>query len=202
MKTKTRLSEAYEAAHVIEFDDESRYVFLSDAHRGDGSMSDEFAKNRNIFAAALDHYFDEQFVLVETGDSDDLWEFNYRHILKANWLAFRTIRRFHEAGRYYRLFGNHDIQMRDPAYVRKHLTHYPNQVTGTWEKLLPGLCTYEALLFRHRSTQQEVLTVHGHQGDFSNDQNWYVTMWTFRLFWRYLHMFGFQSPSSPIRTWR
>ena len=39
-----------------------------------------------------------------------------------------------------------------------------------------------------------------HQGDFSNDQNWRFTMWTYRAFWKWLHAFGIHSPSSPIRN--
>ena len=53
MFTDKRLTEAYEKARVEYIDETSNYVFLSDCHRGDGSLSDEFARNKNIFLYAL-----------------------------------------------------------------------------------------------------------------------------------------------------
>lgn len=49
MFTDKRLTEAYEKARVEYIDETPNYVFLSDCHRGDGSLSDEFARNKNIF---------------------------------------------------------------------------------------------------------------------------------------------------------
>ncbi|WP_052462518.1 metallophosphoesterase [Nigerium massiliense] len=200
MKTKAKLTHAYETATVIDFDDDSKFVFFSDTHRGDGSKSDEFARNKNLFNAALAHYDAEGFALVEAGDNDDLWEFKYRHILRANPQTFEQLRRLFLQGRYYRLYGNHDLDLRDPAVVKESLSRWYDQFTDSWHDLMPGLVVHQALLFRHRETNQEILTVHGHQGDFSNDQNWRMTRLSFRLFWRYLHAFGFNSPSSPVRN--
>ena len=200
MQTRKRLNEAYDAAEVVEVDASSRLVFISDAHRGDGSISDEYTKNRHVFVAALQHYFDEGFTLVEHGDSDDLWEFPFRHIYKANPLSFALLRRFHEAGRYRRLYGNHDMQLADPEYVRKNLYEQRDHLSGRLEPFLSGLEVREALLLRHRVTGQEILTVHGHQGDFANDHGWRYSMFTFRIFWRYLHALGIRSPSSPTRN--
>lgn len=45
MRTFERLTKAYENARVEYFDENSKYVFFSDCHRGDGSLSDEFTKN-------------------------------------------------------------------------------------------------------------------------------------------------------------
>lgn len=200
MKTKDRLSGAYEDAHIIEFDATSKFVWLSDSHRGDGSLSDEFMKNKNIFLAALEHYDAENFTLVEAGDNDELWEFKLHHVIKAHRDVFDHIKRFHEDGRYLRMFGNHDMVLRDPETVRKGFDEAPHPVTGAWEPFLPDLVVHEAVLLRHRGTGEEVLTVHGHQGDFPNDQNWRMTRLTFRLFWRWLHALGIQSPSSPVRN--
>ena len=199
MKTGDRLTDAYEGAHVIEIDDNARFVFMSDQHRGDGSNADEFAKNKIIVTHALAHYLDEGFTLVELGDSEDLWEFPHvRHIVRAHGIVYGKLREFHAAGRYLRLYGNHDAQLADPRYVRQNLTEAPSARTGELEPLLPDLTVHEAVLLRVRGTGQEILVLHGHQGDFSNDQNWRVTMFTYRAFWRWLHAFGIHSPSSPI----
>lgn len=63
MKTMQRPTSAYESARIEEFDDDSRYVIMSDCHRGDGSVSDEFLKNKNVYLAALEHYWKEGFTL-------------------------------------------------------------------------------------------------------------------------------------------
>ncbi len=201
MQTMQRLTRAYRNAHVIEFGNADRFAFLSDSHRGDGSTSDEFTKNRQIFISALAHYFDEGYTLIEAGDNDDLWEWpKFRHIAKANPLTFDLIKCFHADGRYLRLFGNHDMQLADPDYVARTLWQGRDHLTGRLEPFLPGLDVHEAVVLRHSKTGQEILTVHGHQGDFANDQAWRYSMFTFRFFWRHLHALGIRSPSSPTRN--
>ena len=74
MRTQQRLTEAYEQARVVTFDDESRFVFISDCHRGTGSLADEFTRNENSYVHALDHYYANGFTYVEVGDGDELWE--------------------------------------------------------------------------------------------------------------------------------
>lgn len=201
MRTMKRLGRAREGARVVEFDKDSRIVIVSDAHRGDGSNSDEFRKNGPVFLGAMQHYFDEGYTLLEAGDMDDLWEFpRYEYITKANPLTFELLRKFHVEGRYLRMFGNHDMQLANPDYVRKHLHVTRNHVTGRQVPLFDGLEVDEAVVFRHSDTGQEILAVHGHQGDFSNDQMWWPTMWIFRIFWRHVHALGFRSPTSPVRN--
>ena len=67
MKTMQRLTSAYRGARVEEFDENSRYVIMSDCHRGDGSVSDEFLKNKNVYLAALGHYWKQGFTYIEAG---------------------------------------------------------------------------------------------------------------------------------------
>ena len=198
MHTMQRLTRAYENAHLVEFDAGSKFVFMSDAHRGDGSISDEFTKNRHIFIAALGHYFDEGFTLIEAGDNEDLWEWpKFRHIAKANPLTYDLLKCFHGDDRYLRLYGNHDFQMADPDYVEHSTMRARDHLTGEWEAFLPAMQVHEAIIFQHRETGQEIVCVHGHQGDFWNDQAWKYSMFTFRIFWRYLHKLGIKSPTSP-----
>lgn len=44
-----RLTEAYKNAKIEYFDNNSKYIFFSDCHRGDGTPSDEFAKKSKYF---------------------------------------------------------------------------------------------------------------------------------------------------------
>lgn len=201
MKTGPRLTRAYERARVIEIDASSKFVFLSDQHRGDGSRPDEFAKNKVLFTRALSYYDDHGFTLVEAGDCEDLWEFPHvRHIVKANGQVYARLKKFFAEGRYIRLYGNHDMQLADPHYVRENLSQAPEPLAGEMSPLFPGITVEESLLLRHQETGQEIIVVHGHQGDFPNDQNWRMTMLTFRFFWKRLHAFGITSPTSPVRN--
>lgn len=201
MRTMERLSRAYRNAEVLEIDPTSKIIIFSDAHRGDGSISDEFSKNRHVFYAALQYYYDEDFTLIEAGDNEDLWEWpKFGHIAKSYPLTYEFIRRFHTHGRYLRLYGNHDFQTADPNYVRDNLHYVRSPYSGDLEPCLEGVNVHEAILMRHRDTRQEILIVHGHQGDFANDQAWLMNMYSLRFFWKYLHAFGIKSPSSPVRN--
>lgn len=201
MKTRHRLTVAYESARVLEFDETSKFVLFSDAHRGDGSRADEFSKNQVIFAHALNHYYARGFTLVEAGDQDDLWEFPHiRHIAKAHTDVYTKLGQYFEQDWYIRLFGNHDAQLADPRFVRRNLAAIPDRARGSQRPLLSGISVEEALLLRHKWTSQEILVVHGHQGDLSNDHLWCVTMWMYRLLWKWMHAFGISSPTSPIRN--
>ena len=56
-------------------------------------MADEFVKNKNIFIAALDHYYDNGLTYVEAGDGDELWEHkHYKHIIKANGSVWQRVK--------------------------------------------------------------------------------------------------------------
>ena len=125
MFTKQRLTGAYEGATVKEFNEETKYVFISDHHRGDGSLSDEFTRNRNIFQYALDYYYQNDFVYVEAGDGDELWEYqDFKHIKNAHPGVFSTIKKFYDDDRLIMMWGNHNIYLKNPAYVEKH--YYTN----------------------------------------------------------------------------
>lgn len=201
LRTQGRLTEVYDQAPVIEFDDTDKFILFSDLHRGDGSSFDEFAKNKMVYSRALTHYLDNDFTYIEAGDGDELWEHTkYKWIVRAHGLVWERIKIFHQRGRYIRLWGNHDIQLSDPDFVRDNLTWVPDINTGLPTPLLPGLKPLEAVVLKHRHTGQEILVVHGHQGDFANDQAWRFTVLTFRLFWRRLHALGIKSPSSPVRN--
>lgn len=201
MRTDERLDRAYDSARIEIVDGGSRYVIVSDCHRADGSLADEFTRNRHSFRHALEHYFDAGFTYVEAGDGDELWEHSdYRHIKDAHTDEFRQMKRFHDEGRLVRLWGNHDNHLRDPAFVEANLYTYYDEYTQAAEDLFPGLEPCEALVLRDRETGQEFMVVHGHQGDFANDQAWYFTMLSARFFWRHLHAIGVRNPVSPVKN--
>lgn len=201
MKTIDRLSEAYENAHILNYSKDSKLVIISDAHRGVGNLSDEFTKNRNTFVYALSHYYKNGFSLIEAGDGDELWEHHQFAVIKnAHLDAFQAIQAFHDDHRFYMIYGNHNIYLKDPEYIKKHLYKYYNRYTGEVNDFLKGIVAYEAIKLVNTKTKEEVLVVHGHQGDLPNDHLWYFSMLSLKYFWRHLHAFGLQNPSSPVRN--
>lgn len=201
MQTDKRLTEAYNNARVEHFDDNSKYIIFSDLHRGNGSHFDEFSKNQNVFRHALEYYFANGYTYIEAGDGDELWE-NPRvaDIKNAHFHIFDVIKKFNDTNRLIMLYGNHNIYMKNMDYVKEHFyTSYNEYKEGEYEFLM-GMVPIEALVLKHDETGQEIFTVHGHQGDFLNDQFWFPTMISLKYFWRYLHSFGIRNPASPVKN--
>lgn len=201
MFTNRRLTEAYKNARVEYFDETSKYIFFSDVHRGNGSMSDEFARNRNIFHHALKYYYKNDFTYVEAGDGDELLEYSdFKYTKNAHREVFDVIKDFFDQDRLIRLYGNHDLQLRNKKYVEENYYTNYDEYNEVFFDFLKGLKPIEALVLRNLETGQEILTVHGHQGDAPNDQFAFFTKLSIRYFWKFLHGFGIRNPSSPVKN--
>jgi len=201
MFTDQRLTQAYKSAKVLYFDDTSKIIFFSDIHRGDDSVSDEFARNQQLFLHALDWYYNNGYTYVEVGDGDELWEHpKFKHIRIAHSDVFTNLKKFHADNRLHILYGNHNIHIKRKKYVCKNYYHFYDEYKQEVVDLLTGLAPRESIVLKHRKTGQEILVVHGHQGDAINDQFWYVSQLLLRYFWRYMHLVGFHNPSSPARN--
>ncbi|ACL76004.1 metallophosphoesterase family protein [Ruminiclostridium cellulolyticum] len=201
MHTDKRLLKAYKNAKLQLFDNNSKYIFFSDSHRGDDSISDEFARNQNIFRHALNYYFENGYVYVEAGDGDELWEYKkFRHIRLAHSDVFIVLKKFFENNRLIMLYGNHNIYLKNEDFVSKNFYSYYDDYSQDIHDLLKGMTPLESLVLKNKATGQEILVVHGHQGDLLNDQLWFISMFLLRYFWRYIHVIGFHSPSSPARN--
>ena len=72
------LDSVYANAKVVNFDQNDKIVLISDVHRGDGTYSDSFVHNRNIYIAALKYYLKNDYVYIEVGDGDELWAGDYQ----------------------------------------------------------------------------------------------------------------------------
>ncbi|MFO8069017.1 MAG: serine/threonine protein phosphatase [Alkalibacterium sp.] len=201
MFTDRRLTEAYEKAKNVYFDDCSRIVFMSDAHRGDGSVSDEFLKSRNIFVHALTEYYANEYTFIEIGDGEELLEYSeFEYIKNAHPDVYAMIKNFYDDDRYIRIFGNHDIYLKNPKYVQKNLNINYDEFTETFFDFLKDIEPLEAIILKHRLTSQELFVIHGHQGDAPNDQFWFFTMLSIKYFWRFFHRFGMKNPASPVKN--
>lgn len=201
MRTNERLTNAYETAKKLDIDETSRLVFFSDTHRGDDSISDEFTRNQSIMLAALNYYDKERYTYIEVGDGDELWEHpNFKHIRSAHTDIFTQLKHFYEENRMILLYGNHNIYLKNKEYVKQNYYQFYDQYKEQYEALFPGIEPVEALVLHHKKTEQQILVVHGHQGDTMNDQLWFINMFFLRYFWRFMHLVGFKNPSSPAKN--
>jgi len=201
MQTEKRLTAAYKTAKLEYFDESSKYIFFSDVHRGDDSVSDEYSRNQNIYMHALNYYYNQGFVYVEVGDGDELWEYNnFKHIRLAHTDTFLVLKKFFDERRLIMLYGNHNIYLKKKNFVDKNYFTFYDEYNQERVELFTGIAPHEALVLKHQETDQEILVVHGHQGDFMNDQGWFFSMLLLRYFWRFMHVVGFENPSSPARN--
>lgn len=201
MFTDKRLSDAYRNAQRYFFDENSKYIFFSDIHRGDDSVSDEFARNQHVLLHALSHYYEKGYTYVEVGDGDELWEYPHFKLIRLSHNdIFMEMKKFFDDRRLLLLYGNHNIFLKNSAFVKNNYYTYRDEYTSQEKELFPGIRPLEALVLKNRRTAQEIFVVHGHQGDLMNDQLWRFSMLTLRYFWRYLHVVGFHNPASPARN--
>lgn len=201
MFTNERLIEAYKNGKTEYFDNNSRYIFFSDCHRGDDSVSDEFARNQSLYLHALNYYFSNGYTYVEAGDGDELWEYSdFKYIRLAHSDIFTTLKKFYDDKRLIMLYGNHNDALKYHSYVKRHFHHYYDEYDQKKYELFKGLIAYESLVLKHKTTKQNILVVHGHQGDLMNDQLSFINMILLRYFWRFMHVVGFHNPSSPARN--
>jgi UDP-2,3-diacylglucosamine pyrophosphatase LpxH len=201
MNTRARLDSVLQMAFPVPFDDNSKFVFFGDVHRGDNSLSDEFGRNRHIYYHALNYYYQNDFTYVEVGDGDDLWEHpKFEHIRSAHISVFLMLKNFYKSNRLLMLYGNHNMQLSDPKYVKENFYYIYDEFFDIKEDLFTNLYVHEALLLTHRHTGQQIFVVHGHQGDLINDQLWRVSYFLVRYIWKFLHLVGVKYAASPAKN--
>lgn len=201
MSTSRRLTRVFKASEEILFDDTSRFVFLSDCHRGDNSKADDFAPNRTIYSSALDYYYTNDYTYIEIGDGDELWENDlFSTLLQAHRDVYLLMQKFYKAGRLYMIWGNHDIVKQRRNFVQKNLFEYYNPITQKFEPLFNNIKIHEGLILRYCGTHHKIFVVHGHQGDLLNDRLWPLARFLVRCIWRHVECFRRRNPISPARN--
>ena len=203
MSSNYRLSRAYENAKVVSFDDTSKFILFSDCHRGDNSFADDFANNRNIYFHALTHYYHNNFQYCELGDGDELWEnLRFESIFEAHKNVFKLLRKFHLKNGLHMIWGNHDMVYKDQKYVEKNLSSYFEPIDASDKDLFKGIAYNEAIVLKHKKTQQELFLSHGHQADWWNYRFWRVGRFLVRVLWKPLQVSGIADPTSPAKNYK
>lgn len=171
---------------------------MSDCHRGIGDHRDNFSKNQNIYFHALMHYYNKGYTYIELGDGDELWENRkFDDIKRAHSDVFWLLSKFYKDNRFYSLYGNHDVVKKKAKYVSDNLYSYYDEREKKYLPLFEKIKIYEAIVLRYRVTGDNILLIHGHQGDFINDRLWHLTRLMVRYLWGPLESLGVNDPTSP-----
>jgi UDP-2,3-diacylglucosamine pyrophosphatase LpxH len=203
MSKLKRVSQVFQSAEQISFDDSSRIVLMSDCHRGDGSWADNFLKNQNPYFAALNHYYNESYTYIEIGDGDELWENSrFFNIIQTHKDVFRLLAKFFNENRLYLIFGNHDMVKKNDKFVRNYLYQYFDDRKKKYVPLFENIKVHEGLVLRYKVTDDKILLIHGHQVDCLNDKMWRLSRFLVRYLWRPLELFGVNDPTSTAKNYK
>jgi UDP-2,3-diacylglucosamine pyrophosphatase LpxH len=203
MNVLKRISKVFEAAEEIPFDDSSKIILMSDCHRGNGSWSDNFAKNQNIYFAALTYYYNEDYTYIEIGDGDELWENNkFYDIAQVHSDVFWLLSKFFNEDRLYLIYGNHDIAKRNKKFVKNNLYYYFDERKKRYIPLFKNIKIHEGLVLRYESTGDGIFIIHGHQVDILSGDLWWLSNFLVRYLWRPLEIFGLNDPTSTAKNYK
>jgi len=201
MSVASRLSEAYNNAHILSFDSKSKYILMSDVHRGDGSWADDFGRNENAYRHALEYYFREGYSYIELGDGDELWEnSSFPAIINAHSNTFGQLKKYHQEKRLHLIYGNHDLERSDKNVVARTLNSYYEERTMSTLDLFPGIEVHEAIRLVNSTDHLELFLFHGHQGYLFEDNLWQVGRFFTRHLWRHLQLIGINDPTSAAEN--
>lgn len=181
MSAQKRISASFEEALCLPLTRSSRYILMSDCHRGTGKAGDNFLKNEYLYLAALDFYFREGFTYLELGDGDELWENrSIRRIKEMHSASFDMLDCFRQSGRLYALYGNHDIVKRRDSFLNEHF--------------------YPGIVLRDCDQKKDIYLTHGHQADVLNSTFWRLSRFLVRYIWRPLEALGIPDPTSAAKN--
>ena len=201
MSNHKRLTKIFENAKRVNFSNNDRLVFFSDVHRGNNSWADEFARNETTYIHALNHYNDGGFTYVEVGDGDELLKFKYLDPIRiAHEDVYRLLQKFQRDNRLYYIYGNHDIEYRNPELVHRKPKRIFDPITIDPKECFDDFEAYESLVFEHTESGVSFFTIHGHQGDDLFHRFTWINQLLLRLLWRPLQLLGLQDPASVAQN--
>jgi predicted phosphodiesterase len=176
---------------------------MSDCHRGVGNHADNFLANQNLFFAALEYYYDRQYVYMELGDGDELWE-NRRlsRIVEIHSDSYWMLSKFFQSGRFHMLYGNHDRKKQNSRFLNRQCGQYYNEGNDQFCELMRGIQAKEGIVLQDKNLGYEILLVHGHQGSFINDTAWKLGRFLVRHLWKPLELMGAYDPTSAARNYK
>lgn len=160
-----------------------KFIILSDQHKGGKDAADDFMPAEANYLKALQFYFDEGYTFISLGDSEELWENTPKTAVDKNRISLLKEAQFLHVDRYYRIYGNHDLEWKYP--IQQGIFLRP--IFGDKLKIYEGIC----LTTNYNNKEYSILLAHGHQGDKKSDGNPFST-WAVAALWtpiqRYLEV--------------
>lgn len=200
MSAQKRIAESFEHALCLPLSDCSRYILFSDCHRGSGKTGDNFLKNEYLYLAALEYYYHNGFTYLELGDGDELWENrSIRKIKEVHGESFEMMARYYKEGRFYSLYGNHDMKKASPAFREKFFHSYCCEQLKE-HPLCPHITFYSSIILQDDKCQKDIYLIHGHQADLWNSTFWQLSRFLVRYLWRPLEALGVPDPTSAAKN--
>lgn len=200
--TSKRFEKVYQNAPILSYDRDSKIILMSDCHRGQGNVGDNFLPNQTLYYGALEYYLQNGFIYIELGDGDELWENRkMKPIVEVHSDAFWLLSNFYNQQKLYMLYGNHDIVKRRKGYMMKHCEKYYCENEKKQVPLFPDIEVREGIILENRKDGQRIFLVHGHQGDFLNDTIWPVARFLVRYIWKKMELIGFLDPTGAGRSY-
>ena len=191
MKYINRITKIFNSSESINIDNNSKIIIMSDVHRGDGNSSDSFARNQNIFFSALSYYYNENYIYIELGDGDELWELrNFKDIVREHSDVFWLMSQFYKESRFYMLFGNHDVIKKNKKFVRENLYYYYDERLKINIPMFENIDVHDGLILNYKNEENKIFLIHGHQVDFINYDIWPITRFLVRYLWKPLELYG------------
>jgi UDP-2,3-diacylglucosamine pyrophosphatase LpxH len=173
--------------------DELRLAIFSDHHKGAQNKADDFRRCEFAYAAALGYYLESGYRLCVLGDAEELWEESPASVIDGYEEILRLERKFRDAGRYERFWGNHDDVWTRPRQLRK------------LNAVLSKGPMREALKIRIRrpgGSDCMLFLVHGHQGTTESDKWGWLSKPVVRLIWRQVQRMTGWSATTPATDHR
>jgi UDP-2,3-diacylglucosamine pyrophosphatase LpxH len=138
------LKKLYDSSEKIQLDNDSRLVIFSDLHMGDGSSTDDFLNNSELFTTAVQQYYAKnKYSLVLNGDVEELQRNDLDEVEEAWESVYQIFDQFDARSEFYKTIGNHDLKLK---VLEKPFRNY---------KQLNGI--------RFQFGENDLFLFHGHQ---------------------------------------
>ena len=189
------LTNALERADTMTWNiDDTALVVFSDLHRGVGDDADDFRRCADTYHRALDFYYDQGYLLIVLGDSEELWENRSEGVLDTYGKSFDTEARFLRSGhdRYVKVWGNHDDLWKSQRSFSKYLS-------GIFGDMSSPECL-DVTVVDGEETLGRIFLVHGHQGSPGSDTWGKYSRHFVRRIWRPFQLLFGISLTTPAES--
>ncbi|MEX2442043.1 MAG: metallophosphoesterase [Alkalispirochaeta sp.] len=152
------LGELYQRTPVRRLTSDDRIVIFSDLHMGNGSRTDDFVHNGNLFSDVIRNYYaPSDYHLILNGDVEDLQRHPMKSIVRRWPQVYHALREVSLRGGITRIVGNHDIDLLEggPSVTPLAMSGHESWPETFMEEVYEGL--------RLNCDSGELFVFHGHQ---------------------------------------